>query len=159
MEKLLIEATSLRPKTKRTIDAPLVTIDIPFFIKQLLSEKSWKKKDRNSITVFKSNGICIMLVALHKDAEMLKHTTEALISVQILKGELKFKTNDQTVKLRKGQMLTLYGGVPHSIHAKKATIFLLTLTVTVADNKENHKSDAMVEQNRVNGKPVILETD
>ena len=154
MENLLIEATSLRPQAKRTIDAPLVTIDIPFFIKQLLSEKSWKKKDRNSITVFKSNGICIVLVALHKGAEMLKHTMEGLISVQILKGELKFKTNDQSVKLRKGQMLTLYGGVPHSIHAKKATIFLLTITVAAG---ENNKSYANVEPNRVNGKAVARE--
>ncbi len=155
MEEVLIEATRLRPKTERTIDAPLVKIDIPSFIKQLTSEKSWKKKDRNSITVFKSTGISIVLVALHKGAEMAKHTTEGLINVQVQEGEIKFKTNDQSVKLRKGHMLTLYGGIPHSIQAKKAAIFLLTITVVAG---ENHKSDAIVEQNGVNGKPVIRET-
>jgi quercetin dioxygenase-like cupin family protein len=158
MEEVLIEATKLRPQAERTIDAPLVTIDLPSFIKQLTSEKSWKKKDRNSITVFKSTGICIVLVALRKGAEMIEHTTAGLISVQVLKGEIKFKTNDQSVKLRKGHMLTLYGGIPHSVKAKKETIFLLTITVATGDNHENNKSDVMGNQNRVNGEPVISET-
>jgi quercetin dioxygenase-like cupin family protein len=158
MEKIIIEATKLRPEADRTINAQLVTIDLPSFIKQLKSEKSWKKSDRNSITVFKSTGICMVLIALHKGAEMIKHTTEGLVSVQILKGKLKFTTNDQSVKLRKGHILTLHSGVPHSIQANKTTIFLLTITAASGDNYEKHISDAMVEQNRVNGKTVISET-
>jgi quercetin dioxygenase-like cupin family protein len=155
MEEIIIKATKLRPQEGRTIDAPLVTIDIPSFIKQIKSEKSWKKKDRNSITVFKSKGICIVLIALHKGAEIAQHTTEGLISVQMLIGELKFKTNDQSVKLRKGHILTLHGGVPHSIQANKTTFFLLTLTAASGDT---HISDAIMEENKVNGKRVVRET-
>ena len=149
------KSTTQRPQGNRIMDAQLVTIDLPFFIKQLKSEKLWKKSDRNSITVFKSTGICIVLMALHKGAEMAKHTTEGLISVQMLKGEIKFRTNDQSVKLRKGHILTLYGGVPHSLQAKRTTIILLTLTDAIGDN---HISDEILEQNKVNGKLIIRES-
>jgi quercetin dioxygenase-like cupin family protein len=99
-----------------------------------------------------------VLIALHKGAEMTKHTTKGLISVQILKGELKFKTEDQSVKLRTGHILTLCGGVPHNLKAKKTTIFLLTLTSAPGDNDKNHISDIIMDQNKVNGKTVIRET-
>jgi quercetin dioxygenase-like cupin family protein len=130
MEEVLIEATTLRPRAERTIDAPLVTIDLPFFIKQVKSEKLWKKNDRNSITIFKTNGKRIVLLALHKGAEMTKHTAKGLISVQILKGKILFTTDEESIELSKGQMLVLHEGVPHSLLAIKKTIFLLTITTT-----------------------------
>ena len=159
MEEILIKATKMRPRSARAIDASLVTIDIPSFIKQIKSEKSWKKNDRNSMTVFKTTDLRIVLIALHKNAEIVKHASKGLISVQVLKGELKFKTNDQCVKLKKAQLLTLKGGIPHSIQANKITIFLLTITAATADdNIENHIDDALIEQHSVNGKKVTRET-
>jgi quercetin dioxygenase-like cupin family protein len=132
MEEILIEATKLRPGAERTIDAPLVAIDLPSFIKLVKSEKSWKKNDRNSITIFKTNGKRIVLLALHKGAEMIKHTAKGLISVQILKGKILFTTDEESIELGKGQMLVLHEGVPHSLVAIKKTIFLLTLTTAQA---------------------------
>ncbi len=152
------KATSQRPQGDRIMDAQLVTIKLPSFIKQLKSEKAWKKSDRNSITVFKSGGISIVLIALHKGAEMAKHTSEGIVSVQVLKGELRFKLNEQAVKLRKGYLLKLNGGVPHSLQAKKETIFLLTITAIAGNNQANHHSNTTLEQDKLNGMSVIRET-
>jgi quercetin dioxygenase-like cupin family protein len=130
MEELLIEAATLRPRAQRKIDAPLVTIDLPSLIKQVKSEKSWKRNDRNSITIFKTNGKRIVFFAWHKGAEMIEYAAKGLISVQILKGKILFTTDEESIELGKGQMLVLHEGVPHSLVAIKKTIFLLTITTT-----------------------------
>ncbi len=129
------ESTELRPEGGRLMDAPLVSIDIPQFIKQIKSESTWENSDRNALTVYKTNGMRIVLIALHANAEMTRHTADGIINLQILEGQIRFNTDEQSVELNKGQMLTLHKGIPHSVLAKEETIFLLTLTTTSAEIK------------------------
>ena len=127
-----MEENTIRPtatsRRRSPIDAALVTIDLPMFIKQIKQESSWKDGKRNAITVFKTNGLRIVLIALHKGAEMRRHIADGIISVQVLEGQMQFNTDVKSVELNKGQMLTLHERIPHSIMAVKETIFLLTLT-------------------------------
>lgn len=113
------------------LDAPLVPIDVPAFIEQLKQESTWKESDRNSITVFKTNGLCIQLIALHKGAEMPAHLADGIISMLVLEGQIKFTTGLQTLELDKGQMLALHENIPHSVTALKESVFLLTFTTTL----------------------------
>ncbi len=132
MDEKYNESTPQRPEGDRSIDAALVNIDLPLFIEQIKQESSWKDSDRNAITVFKTNGLRIVLIALHEGAEMARHTANGIISVQVLEGQLQFNTDGQSVELNKGQMLALHERIPHSVQAIKETIFLLTLTPTLA---------------------------
>ncbi len=125
------ESTKLRPEGSRIIDAPLVSMDIPAFIKQLRNETVWENADRNAITVFKTNGMRIVLIALHKDAELKKHTADGIISVQVIEGEINFNTDDQSLILKKNQIVGLHKGIPHSVKAIKESVFLLTLTTSL----------------------------
>ncbi|WP_301922660.1 cupin domain-containing protein [Ferruginibacter sp.] len=127
MEEKFNEATPQRTQG-HLLDAPLVSINIPVFIEQLKQEAAWKESDRNTITVFKTNGMRIVLIALHKGAEMATHTANGIISVQVLEGQMKFTADPQTVVLNKGQMLTLHALIPHSVLAIEETVFLLTLS-------------------------------
>ena len=139
MEEKSNEATTQRPQGDRLMDAPLVTIDLRSFTKQIREEKVWKNSDRNAITVFKTDGMRIVLIALHKNAEMIKHTADGLISLQVLEGQILFTTEEQSVELIQGQMLTLHKNIPHSVLAKEDTIFLLTLTTTLAGKNPGDK--------------------
>lgn len=121
------EATPLRPKGDRIIDATMVTIDLPSLIEQIKQESTWKDGDRNAITVFKTDGMRIVLVGLHKDAEMKPHTAAGIISVQVLEGRIRFATGEQSQGFGKGQMLTLHKGISHSVYAEEESIFLLTI--------------------------------
>ena len=127
------EATAQRPQGDRTVDAPLVSIDLELFVEQIKTEKTWEDSDRNAITIFKTNGMRIVLIALHKNAELSRHTANGIISVQVLEGKMIFNTDQRSVELSKGQLLTLHQGIPHSIVAKEETVFLLTLTTTLAE--------------------------
>lgn len=127
MEEKYNESTPQRPEGNRPLDAPMVAIDLPGYMEQIKQEISWKNSDRNAITVFKTNGMRIVLIALHEDAEISKHTAEGIISVQVLDGRMLFNTDQQSVELDEGQMIVLHERIPHSIRAIKETIFLLTL--------------------------------
>jgi quercetin dioxygenase-like cupin family protein len=131
MEEKLNEATTQRPEGDRIVDAALVRIDLPLFNKQIRNEKTWNDSDRNAITVFKTNGLRIILIALHKDAEMTEHKADGIISIQVLDGQILFSTQEQSVELDSGQMLALHERIPHSVKAIKETIFLLTLTTSL----------------------------
>jgi quercetin dioxygenase-like cupin family protein len=128
IDEKFTEATANRPQGQHKLDAPLVTIDLTKFIVQIKQEEQWKKTDRNAITVFKSFVMRVVLIALHKGAEMKQHTTTAAISIQVIEGEMIFKTDEQIITLCNGQMLVLHEGIPHSVFAKEETVFLLTLT-------------------------------
>ena len=131
MEAKYNDPTHLRPDGRRLIDAPLVSIDIPEFIKQLKAEATWQTSDRNAITVFKTNGLRMVLIALHKDAIMQDHVTDGIITVQVLEGEINFSTHKESKLLNQGGMIALHPGLPHSLMAIKESVFLLTLTTSL----------------------------
>ena len=129
MENKSNEATPQRPEGDRLLDAPLVTMDLNNFIEQVRNEPSWKDSDRNSITIYKSEKMRIVLLGLHENAELKTHSANGVITVQVLEGQIKFTTEQQVVELQKGQMLALQKQVPHSVLALKETFFLLTMAM------------------------------
>lgn len=129
MENKYNESTPLRPDGDRVVDAPMVQIYLESFMEQVKQEATWKNSDRNAVTVFKSNKMRIVLIALHSGAVMKKHTAAGMISVQVLEGRMEFATDVQTTGLSKGQMLALHKGIPHSVTAIEETTFLLTIVL------------------------------
>lgn len=129
MENKSNEATPQRPQGDRMLNAALVEIDLNKFIEQIKQESAWNESDRNSITVFKSERMRIVLIGLHENAELKTHTANGTISVQVIEGLIKFTAETQTVSLEKGQMIALQEKVPHSVIAVQESFFLLTLAV------------------------------
>ena len=121
------EATALRPDGQRMLNARLVEIDLNKFIAELKQETTWADSDHNSITVFKSDTTTIVLIGMHKNAELKEHTAIGNITVQVLDGEINFFTEQQTLSLGKGQMITLEANISHSVTALKESFFMLTL--------------------------------
>lgn len=119
------QPTPQRPEG-RILDAPMVTIDLEKLVSQIKEEEAWKEKDRNAITVYNTNGMSVVIMALHKGAELKRHQAQGIITVQVLEGKMKFVTDEMSVERSKGQMLTLHEKIPHSVLALEETIFLLT---------------------------------
>jgi quercetin dioxygenase-like cupin family protein len=127
MQEKYNEATINRPEGDRPVDAPSVLVNIPDLIGQIKDEKAWDKNDRNAITVFKSDKMRIVLVALHKDAEMQTEHPKNIFSIQVIKGKLKLHTNEDSVKVEKEQLFVLHENIPYKIEAVKKSVFLLTI--------------------------------
>lgn len=129
MEDKANEATPQRPEGNRTLDAKLVEMNLNQFMDQIKSETTWKDSDRNSITIFKSDTLRIVLLGLHKDAALKPHKANGMISVQVLEGKINFVTEEQTCVIEKGQMIALHENITHSVLALTETFFLLTLSM------------------------------
>ncbi len=129
MEERMNEATRNRPEGDRVIDAPMVEIDLNKYIQQLKSEEAWLNSQRNAITLFKTDTMRIVLIGLHADGQLPEHKAEGIISVQVLKGHIRFKVGDDERKLAEGNMLTLHEKIPHSVIAIEESAFLLTMAL------------------------------
>ena len=121
------EATINRPEGDRPVNAPVVLIDIPDFIKQIKDEKAWDKNDRNAITVFKADKMRIVLVAMHKDAEMHTEHPKNIFSIQVIKGKIKLHTSEKSFEVEKEKLFVLHENIPYKVEAVKKSIFLLTV--------------------------------
>lgn len=128
-ERKTNEPTPLRPEGERELNAPMVTMDLHSLQGQIKNEASYRNGDRNAITIFKSDDMRIILIALHEGAEMKTHKAPGIISVQVLEGNIIFTTAVETADRTAGQMLVLQAGIPHSVVAKTASVFLLTLSL------------------------------
>lgn len=122
------EATPQRPEGERILNAPLVEMNLFAFIEQIKSETTWADSDRNSITIFKSEAMTMVLIGLHENAELKPHKANGTISVQVLEGKIEFGTEDQYVQIERGQMIALQENLMHRVKALKESFFLLTLT-------------------------------
>lgn len=134
MENKSNEATPLRPEGDRVLNAPMVEMDLNKFIDQLKGEVTWAESDRNTITVFKSDKLRIVLIGLKKNSELKKHIAPGYISVQLIKGQIEFTTNpdeenQHSAKLGVGQMVALQPHIPHKVVALEESFFLLSLSV------------------------------
>ncbi|MEO6456178.1 MAG: hypothetical protein ABIN97_19030 [Ginsengibacter sp.] len=128
MEEKYNEATINRPEGDRPVDAPLVLIDIASFIKQIKNERAWEENDRNSITVFKSDKLRIVIVALHKKAEMTTEHPRNILSIQMIKGKIKLFADGKTIIVEEEQLFVLHENISYKIEAIKKAIFILTIT-------------------------------
>ena len=129
MENKSNDATPQRPEGNRVLNAPLVEINLPNLITQLKDETTWTDSDRNSVTLFKSETMRIVLLGLHEKAELKPHKANGVISVQVIEGKINFVTEQQTSLVEKGQMIALQENISHSVLALTETFFLLTLAM------------------------------
>jgi quercetin dioxygenase-like cupin family protein len=127
MEVKYNEATRNRPEGDRPLDAPVVLADIPSYIKQLKNEKAWEEGDRNSITLFKSGGMRVVLVCMHKHTEMTTERPENILNIYVLDGRLQLDADKRSVEVDQEQLVALHENIQYKITAVKKSTFLLTV--------------------------------
>ncbi len=125
MQTKYTDSTVNRPDGERIIDAPYVFVDMKKFKKQLKKEDAWKKNDRNSITICKTEEMTFVLTSLHKNAAIEDNSVNGLLTIQVLNGVLDFIVGNKTMTLQKNQMITLHPEIVHSLYAKEKTTILL----------------------------------
>jgi quercetin dioxygenase-like cupin family protein len=142
MEERYNEATINRPEGTRAVDAPVITIDIDKFVKQLKGEKAWEDNDRNAITVFKSDRMRVVIVALHKHAELTTEKPQSELSIQVLKGRLEVSADGRNVEVEEGQIVALQQAVNYHIEAVKKSVVILTVVNDKENGNGNYRSNS-----------------
>ncbi|TKK70891.1 hypothetical protein FC093_04135 [Ilyomonas limi] len=128
MEEKFNESTINRPEGERLLDAPFVIADLEAYIRQITEEDAWFKNDRNAITLFKSDNITVVLIALHETAQLQPPSPSVGIAViQVLSGELTVEIEGQTFTIKRHQIVNFHEQLQYYIAAKEESIFLLTM--------------------------------
>lgn len=124
------ESTENRPKGDRAIDAPYLVLNIPGYIDQLKQESAWQKNDRNGITVFKSDGLTMVVTAFHQGAQVNDLGVDGFLTINVLQGKVRLTTTDGDFEAGENDVAAFHPGVAKSLEAlTDATILLSHFTV------------------------------
>jgi len=89
-------------------------------------------------TLFKKSDFRIVLISMEKGRTIKEHHADGTISVQVLKGLIRFTAEDDARDLRPGNVLTLGASIKHQVDALEESAFLLTVAWP-----DNQKLEAM----------------
>ncbi len=97
--------------------------------KASLLENLEYKTDKPAIKVMlESEFTKEIRILFRKEHLMKKHQTPYPIVIEVVDGEIDFGVNTEVLKLKKGDLVSLEGGVPHDLFAVSDSIVRLTLS-------------------------------
>src|ERR1035437_2176722 len=112
------------PVTKdyRSSDCTLLGFNLPSLIATMKKSFTWANGD---------------LTALHGGTEIKSFQSNDSITFQIIEGKLKFHIRKDTVTLNEGQLMTLNEKIKYSLTTQEETVFLLTISDSIARTSHN----------------------
>jgi quercetin dioxygenase-like cupin family protein len=137
MEKESLKGKPPLPKDNRSLNASLLTFDLPTLIEMMKHSHAWAKGELNAMILLKSPDKQIVLTALHEGTEIKSFQSNDSITFQIIEGKLKFHTRKESVTLDQGQLLTLHENIKYSLTTREETVFLLTIANGTLQQAEN----------------------
>lgn len=126
---MAVKPVAIHLKKQCPVDALIAEFNIPLIARQLKTGPEWHSKKRNSATVFKSDDLHVLLMAMHAVTRMVGHKVDVPLTIHVLEGRIKVITNKDVMALEKGALLVLEAGIAHEIEAVKESVFLLTLAL------------------------------
>jgi len=98
------------------------------------TQKAWARLGETSVqhtavTLLKQPLIRAVLMVMKKDAKVPEHKANGDLTVQILRGRIRFAVGDKDHALAQGQMLTVGGNLPHDLVAEEDAEVLLTIAM------------------------------
>jgi quercetin dioxygenase-like cupin family protein len=119
-----------RTRTERLqrLDAGLLHVfALEQYARALRDEPAYERNGRNGVTLVKTPGLRVVLEALRAGSELAEHQAPGPITVQVLEGEVRFHTGEDTFRLRQGEVLALPASRRHAVEAVRDSAFLITI--------------------------------
>jgi quercetin dioxygenase-like cupin family protein len=123
---MLLERT--RAERHERLDAgTLHVFALERYVRELREEAAYSKHGRNGLTLVKTPALRVVLEVLRGGAELAEHRAPGPITVQVLEGEVRFHTGEDTFRIRVGEMLALPEGRPHAVEAVRDCSLLISI--------------------------------
>ncbi len=107
--------------------ADLAQFDLAREFRDAQQHKPWPS-GLYSKTLVKRDDLRVVLISMQPGAVLKEHHADGSITVQVIEGELRFRTQQQEHALAAGHLLTLGRSIKHSVEAVSDAIFLLTIS-------------------------------
>lgn len=79
-------------------------------------------------TLFKKHDLRVVLVVMEDASRMKEHHADGTLSVQVLKGQIRFTVHGKSHDLKEGNLITLSASIRHEVEALQDSAFLLTIS-------------------------------
>ena len=100
--------------------------DLESEISTLESHKPWPR-GLTSRTLLKTSDLRIVLIVMQAGAKMEEHHNDGRISIQVLRGAIRTRVQNETIDLKPGRLLALDRSIKHDVEAREDSAFLLTI--------------------------------
>jgi len=107
--------------------ADLVEFDLVREMADAEQKKPWAH-NRYTQTLLKRPDMRILLISLEKGAELKEHHADGAISVQVLKGSIRFAAQGDSRTMKTGSVVSLGASIKHAVEALEDSAFLLTIS-------------------------------
>lgn len=87
------------------------------------------RSGRSARTLIKNGPLRVTLITLAAEGCIAEHHADGPITVHVLHGAVRFRVGEEEIRLDVGDLLSLDGGVPHSVRSKTGGAFLLTVAL------------------------------
>jgi quercetin dioxygenase-like cupin family protein len=117
----------------RPLAGPVLAFDLAEQIEALRGEDAYRRSGRAGRTLAKSGRFRLVLTAMAAGNEIGTHQADSPMTLQVVRGALRFRTHGQAYTLGAGQVLFFGPGEAHDIQATEDSALLLTLSAVGYD--------------------------
>jgi quercetin dioxygenase-like cupin family protein len=126
----------------RPLAGPVLAFDLDEQIDALRAEEPYGRSGRAGRTLAKSGRFRLVLTAMKKGNEIGTHQADSPMTLQVVRGALRFRTNGEEYTLNTGQVLFFGPGEAHDIRATEDSALLLTLSAIGDDYRPEEALEA-----------------
>jgi quercetin dioxygenase-like cupin family protein len=126
----------------RPLAGPVLAFDLAEQITALRAEEPYRRSGRAGRTLAKSGRFRLVLTAMAKGNEIGTHQADSPMTLQVVQGALRFRTNGQEYTLNAGQVLFFGPGEAHDIRATEESALLLTISAIGDDYRPEESLEA-----------------
>lgn len=127
MEKESLKKETPAKKGNSLLNASLKSFDLSVMIDKMKQKYTWEKGVPNTMILLKCPYKQILLSSLHDGSMMKFLKSDESITFQIIEGEIKFQRFEESITLKKGQLLTLQKSTKYILTTTEDTVVLLTI--------------------------------
>jgi quercetin dioxygenase-like cupin family protein len=112
----------------RPLSGPMMTFDLQEQLASIRADDAYAKHGRSARTLAKSGRFRLVLAALTDGHEIATHQAESPLTIQVLEGDLQYRTDTGVNRLRTGEILFFGPGDAHDIRANGDSAVLITIS-------------------------------
>jgi quercetin dioxygenase-like cupin family protein len=114
-------------KTDGNISDDFAQFDLLQEVADSEKKKPWQS-GHYAKTLFKKSDFRAVLITMETSSKLKEHHTDGTISIQVLKGQIRFTVLGQSHTLAIGNLFTLGPSIKHEVEATQDSAFLLTIS-------------------------------
>ena len=126
----------------RPLAGPVLAFDLAEQIASMRSEDPYRRSGRVGRTLAKSGRFRLTLTVMQSGNEIGTHQADSPMTLQVVEGSLRFRTEGTEYTLNAGQVLFFGPGEAHDIRATEDSALLITLSAIGDDYRPEETASA-----------------